>query len=541
MERELKEKENVIQFMNNEQKIKDTDFSKSMHVAKEKLGKLEESVNTLKAKNKDLEEENDYVRNLIQDNNLLELYDETSNQFTADTIECVMNLQNNNISASKIGEVIRTVCSLCKRQPNRVEDLSKKSNLTLYSDETSKFGKSFEVFAVTDEDKNSYLLGLREMNCKSSETVLETFKDILQDFNDLCDGNDVGFKVLTAIKNTMSDRASTEKKFQNLLENYRTTILTKIIDGWPMLTEEERAASSRMNNFFCSLHLLVNFATVCGEGLKKFESLYLKDHPIQTDDESETESGTESGTIRLLRTSAKSFSRGVDEKNGVYKQTFKPDETDVMTIQVLQALFSCMLNLLDRQAADHLPGGKYFSKPTDISAESKSVLKHNKLPELFLSREDIKLKLEEIPSNAEKKKALKSQLNFRKNVLLQKSDKSYFLFSSKKIQKTIPELTEQLCKLVDESKSVATVESSSSSQVSLLVGKTIRHKFTEGTFIGNVISVVPGFVKWYNVTYDGDPAVYVYQLQEDYADGNIEIVVRWYTAHTVAVVTFQFN
>ncbi|CAC5359985.1 unnamed protein product [Mytilus coruscus] len=196
----------------------------------------------------------------------------------------------------------------------QVEDLSKKSNLTLYSDETSKFGKSFEVFAVTDEDKNSYLLGLREMNCKSSETVLETFKDILQDFNDLCDGNDVGFKVLTAIKNTMSDRASTEKKFQNLLENYRTTILTKIIDGWPMLTEEERAASSRMNNFFCSLHLLVNFATVCGEGLKKFESLNLKDHPIQTDDESETESGTESGTIRLLRTSAKSFSRGVDEK-----------------------------------------------------------------------------------------------------------------------------------------------------------------------------------------------------------------------------------
>lgn len=126
-------------------------------------------------------------------------------------------------------------------------------------------------------------------------------------------------------------------------------------------------------------------------------------------------------------------------------------------------------------------------------------------------------------------------------MLLQKSDKSYFLFSSKKIQKTIPELTEQLCKLVDESKSVATVESTSSSQVSLLVGKTIRHKFAEGTFIGNVISVVPGFGKWYNVTYDGDPAVYVYQLQEDYADGNIEIVVRWYTAHAVTVVTFQFN
>ncbi|CAC5359984.1 unnamed protein product [Mytilus coruscus] len=242
------------------------------------------------------------------------------------------------------------------------------------------------------------------------------------------------------------------------------------------------------------------------------------------------------------------------ENDIVMGELFKPDETDVMTIQVLQALFSCMLNLLDRQAADHLPGGKYFSKPTDISAESKSVLKHNKLPEFFFwsvgffvetdewlqslddvtriqlindsrkegknirlkfkerlktieekrvetlklkekeisekkkrvlkkketftndilffglwqSREDIKLKLEEIPSNAEKKKALKSQLNFRKNVFFTKSDKSYFLFSSKKIQKTIPELTEQLCKLVDESKSVATIESSSSSSFHFL-------------------------------------------------------------------------
>ncbi|CAC5405964.1 unnamed protein product [Mytilus coruscus] len=165
-------------------------------------------------------------------------------------------------------------------------------------------------------------------------------------------------------------------------------------------------------------------------------------------------------------------------------------------------------------------------KLKEISEKKKRVLKKKETFTndilffgLWLSREDIKLRLEEIHSNAEKKKALKSQLNFRKNVLLQKSDKLYFLFQ----------------------KSVATVESSSSSQVSLLVGKTRRHKFTEGTFIGNVISVVPGFGKWYNVTYDGDPAIYVYQIQEAYADGNIEIVVRWYTAHVVAVVTFQFN
>ncbi|CAG2190073.1 unnamed protein product [Mytilus edulis] len=481
MERELKEKENVIQFMNNEQKIKDTDFSKSMHVAKEKIEKLEQSVNTLKAKNKDQEEENDYVRNLILDNNLLELYDETSNQFTADTIECVMNLQNNNISASKIGEVIRTVCSLCKRQPNRVpsattvnrisdmklyiatkqvEDLSKKSNLTLYSDETSKFGKSFEVFAVTDEDKHSYLLGLREMSCKSSETVLETkiyYRISMNYVTEL-----VVFQVLTGCTNRLLSSVYQDICNPLLVAGSRALgIISKIITG-PL-----------WRNIECKTHILDINDTLTG--LRSFLA-------EAKDDCSEVVTGKH---VPFPEESCKI------ENDIVMAELFKPDETDVMTIQLLQALFSCMLNLLDRQAADHLPGGKYFSKPTDISTESKSVLKHNKLPEFFL-----------------------------------------------KIQKTIPE---QLCKLVDESKSVATVESTSSSQVSLLVGKTIRHKFAEGTFIGNVISVVPGFGKWYNVTYDGDPAVYVYQLQEDYADGNIEIVVRWYTAHAVTVVTFQFN
>ena len=75
---------------------------------------------------------------------------------------------------------------------------------------------------------------------------------------------------------------------------------------------KKRAVFSRMNNFFCSLHLLVNFADVCGESLEKFENLYLKD----------TESAykrSECGTIRLSRTARKAFGRGVDEKSCVFR------------------------------------------------------------------------------------------------------------------------------------------------------------------------------------------------------------------------------
>jgi hypothetical protein len=43
--------------------------------------------------------------------------------------------------------------------------LIEKDNLALYSYETSKYSKNLEEFSVTDKDRNSYILGLREMHC----------------------------------------------------------------------------------------------------------------------------------------------------------------------------------------------------------------------------------------------------------------------------------------------------------------------------------------------------------------------------------------
>lgn len=107
------------------------------------------------------------------------------------------------------------------------------------------------------------------MHCKSSETVLDTLKEIIHDINDLCsekDDNSVGFTLLTSIKNTMSDRATTEKKFQALLDEYRREILSQIKEGWNLLSDEEKNICSRMKKKFCSLHL-VNFADVCSQTL----------------------------------------------------------------------------------------------------------------------------------------------------------------------------------------------------------------------------------------------------------------------------------
>jgi hypothetical protein len=47
-----------------------------------------------------------------------------------------------------------------------------------------------------------------------------------------------------------------------------------VIDEWNDFTEEQKNACSKINNFFCGLHLLVNFAECASPALKEFDALY---------------------------------------------------------------------------------------------------------------------------------------------------------------------------------------------------------------------------------------------------------------------------
>ena len=126
----------------------------------------------------------------------------------------------------------------------------------------------------------------------------------------------IGYKLLANIRDTMSDRASTEKSFNKLLEAFRSEILSQVIDNWEDLEEEERKLCSKLNNFFCGLHPLVGMADSCEASLRKFESSYLegKDTGSGTCPELKRYHRSESGTLRLIRTSSKAFAVGEDEK-----------------------------------------------------------------------------------------------------------------------------------------------------------------------------------------------------------------------------------
>ena len=138
------------------------------------------------------------------------------------------------------------------------EELGKQENLTLHSDGTSKYGQHYYSFQVSTQD-SAYSLGMAEMLTGSTKQVLHTFKQILSDI-ELVAGPNTGKLILSKLKNTMSDRHVVEKKFNDVLEDYRRDILPTVIDTWEQMTPEEQGSISTLNNFFCGMHVVVGMA-----------------------------------------------------------------------------------------------------------------------------------------------------------------------------------------------------------------------------------------------------------------------------------------
>lgn len=127
-------------------------------------------------------------------------------------------------------------------------------------------------------------------------------------------------ELLSNIKNTMSDRASTEHFFNKLLQQYKQEIFPNIQLNFNNLTRNEQQLCSQINNFYCGLHLLIGIADVCEAALKKFETEYLDGKVVGSAQRPELQRNhkAESGTLRLLRTSSKAFAMGEDERNGIF-------------------------------------------------------------------------------------------------------------------------------------------------------------------------------------------------------------------------------
>lgn len=152
----------------------------------------------------------DYLHSLMQDNKEIYILDDKVRAYSPEFRQAVMSISGKNVATEHIVSVINDSLKLAgktlKQIPARrtIDDivtekvvvsniqvgqcLQDKEKTTLYSDETRKFGKTYNSYFISDYHKNVFMLGLREMHNKSFSTTLDTFKEILTDISELCNG-----------------------------------------------------------------------------------------------------------------------------------------------------------------------------------------------------------------------------------------------------------------------------------------------------------------------------------------------------------------
>ena len=84
----------------------------------------------------------------------------------------------------------------------------------------------------------------------SAQSMLDKVKEILDDLSaSASTSNDkdtqTTSEIVMQIKSTMSDRANTEKPFNELLANYRAKILPLVVKNWEELSQKEKESYVR--------------------------------------------------------------------------------------------------------------------------------------------------------------------------------------------------------------------------------------------------------------------------------------------------------
>ena len=294
-----------------------------------------------------MQESNVYIRELEQLNALLEdnmIHTFEGGKFVNELRETIMVLLTEcNISMSKVSKVIRTVCkNLLGKLPDRLpsqgtlhrilneakfvaqnqiyeymEEGGDPSNLTgntLHSDATTKFHHHYQGFQITLRNGKQITIGLTEVGAGDAETYLEAFRSTVKEIAEAVtteDRDNTIAKLVTSLKNTMGDQGPTNPLFNAKLQELREELLPDVIENWESLSASSQKAIADMGNFFCKMHLLVNFASEADKVLKINES------DIVESGRNPFAFGNESGAARLVRTAAKAFTEHGCDKSGI--------------------------------------------------------------------------------------------------------------------------------------------------------------------------------------------------------------------------------
>ena len=92
---------------------------------------------------------------------------------------------------------------------------------------------------VTDQGK-TLIAGVREVSSGDTETQLNVLLDILSEIKEPLQDTEknVSNKIISSIKNIMSDRHIVQKKFNSVFQDYRASVLPNVVENWDAMNED---------------------------------------------------------------------------------------------------------------------------------------------------------------------------------------------------------------------------------------------------------------------------------------------------------------
>ena len=90
-------------------------------------------------------------------------------------------------------------------------------------------------------------------NLRLWELNLWQLNELVQEISDTNGIPELGDKLITNFKNTVSDRALAQRNFLTTYWQTRTSLLPKVLKEYDSMSQVEKEKVQHMNNFFCGL------------------------------------------------------------------------------------------------------------------------------------------------------------------------------------------------------------------------------------------------------------------------------------------------
>ncbi|XP_041715557.2 uncharacterized protein LOC121548221 [Coregonus clupeaformis] len=174
----------------------------------------------------------------------------------------------------------------------------RKCNVTQCTDEKSKFRQIKVPADIYPQEESDHHSELTEQASEPEDSQVDMFRKMILDvvMSDEVDQR----KIFTKLIICVGDPADPERKFKQILTEYRSEILPHMVEQYHAYSDAEKVMLSLVNELFCGLHLIDGLAHQAKTTLLLWEKQIFGDKEVRCSSSFGT-TELESGTVRLVR------------------------------------------------------------------------------------------------------------------------------------------------------------------------------------------------------------------------------------------------